>query len=117
MEAAEAHIDGLAASGRLDPAFLLTMARAWGGVKETDYTRDDVKDVMHRLYLKAKEAAARDAPREVRILKALLAIEDPAHRRAEMAAAFEEVRGGIEAVLSLALWPLHAGPWRRGRAC
>jgi hypothetical protein len=42
MEQADQRIDELAASGRLDPALLLTMARAYAGVKETDITREEV---------------------------------------------------------------------------
>lgn len=84
MEEAERKIDAMAASGELDPALLLTMAKAYSGVKETDYTKEEVKDVMYHLYLKAKEATAREAPAEVRILKHLLTLEDPAQRAAEL---------------------------------
>jgi hypothetical protein len=92
IEAAEKKIDEMASAGKLDPAFLLTMARAYSGVKETDYTRDEVKDVMYHLYMKAKEAVARDAPKEVRVLKHLLSIEDPAYRLEELEKAFQPVR-------------------------
>ena len=89
MEEAERKIDEMAASGTLDPAFLLTMAKAYSGVKETDYTREEVKDVMYHLYVKGKEAAAREAPPEVRILKHLLTIEDLAERDAEIGNALQ----------------------------
>jgi hypothetical protein len=92
MQEAEQKIDSLAASGQIDPAFLFTMAKAYSGVKETDYTRDDVKETMHHLYMKAKEAAAKDAPNEVRILKHLLSVEDPRHRSSELEKAFDVVR-------------------------
>ena len=52
MEAADATIDRLASEGRLDPALLLTMAKAYSAAKETDKTKDEVKDIMAHLYFK-----------------------------------------------------------------
>lgn len=43
MEEAERRIDDMAAAGRLDPALLLTMAKAYAGAKETDITREEVR--------------------------------------------------------------------------
>ena len=43
MEQAERKIDELASSGKLDPALLLTMAKAYAGAKETDITREEVR--------------------------------------------------------------------------
>lgn len=82
MEAAEAQIDALAGAGKIDPALLLTMARAYAGVKETDKTREEVKDIMAHLYFKAKESFAAQAPPEARILKFLLSVDDPGQRAA-----------------------------------
>ena len=42
LEAADRKIDELAAAGKLDPALLLMMAKAYAGAKETDYTREEV---------------------------------------------------------------------------
>ena len=39
LEEADQKIDALAAEGKIDPAFLLTMARAYSGVKESPMTR------------------------------------------------------------------------------
>jgi hypothetical protein len=79
---AERKIDELAAAGRLDPALLLTMAKAYAGAKETDKTREEVKDLMAHLYFKAKESFAAQAPPEARILKFLLSVDSPAERAA-----------------------------------
>ena len=57
MEAADATIDKLASDGRLNPALLLTMAKAYSAAKETDYTKEEVKDVMAHLYFKVCAAA------------------------------------------------------------
>jgi hypothetical protein len=43
LEQADQKIDELAASGRLDPALLLMMAKAYAGSKETDATQEDVR--------------------------------------------------------------------------
>ena len=82
MEAAEAKIDELATSGKLDPALLLTMAKAYAGVKETDATQEEVKDIMAHLYFKAKESFARQAPPEARIIKFLISVDSPKDRDA-----------------------------------
>lgn len=42
LEAADKKIDELAASGKLDPALLLMMAKAYAGAKETDITKEEV---------------------------------------------------------------------------
>ena len=48
----DAKIDSMAKSGALDPALLLTIAKAHSSVKDTDYSREEVKDVMAHLYFK-----------------------------------------------------------------
>ena len=52
IEEADRKIDGLAAEGRVTPALLLTMAKAYSSVKETDMTKEEVKDIMAHLYFK-----------------------------------------------------------------
>ena len=56
IEEADRKIDGLAAEGRVTPALLLTMAKAYSSVKETDMTKEEVKDIMAHLYFKVKAA-------------------------------------------------------------
>ena len=89
MEMAEAKLDDLAASGKLDPALLLTMAKAYSGVKETDITKEEVKDIMAHLYFKAKEKFASQAPPEARILKFLLTVESESDRMSLLEQAFQ----------------------------
>lgn len=52
LQEMDAKLDQLSASGGLDPALLLTIAKAHTSVKDTDYTREEVKDVMAHLYFK-----------------------------------------------------------------
>ena len=89
MEKAEAKLDELAATGKLDPALLLTMAKAYSGVKETDITKEEVKDVMAHLYFKAKEKFAAQAPAEARILKFLLSVQGESERIELLEQAFQ----------------------------
>jgi hypothetical protein len=49
---ADNKIDDLAATGKLNPALLLTMAKAYAAAKETDMTKEEVKDIMAHLYFK-----------------------------------------------------------------
>jgi hypothetical protein len=58
LEEAGKRIDKLASEGLVDPAFLLTMAKAYSGVKETDLAKDEVKDIMYYLYMKVCAVAA-----------------------------------------------------------
>lgn len=87
---AEAKIDRMAAEGRLSPAFMLTMAKAWAGAKESDMTRDEVKDVLAHLYFRARDNMARQQPKEARIMKYLLTIEDKTELRTRLTEAFTE---------------------------
>lgn len=52
LEEADGKIDELASAGKLDPALLLTMAKAYAAAKETDKTQEEVKDIMAHLYFK-----------------------------------------------------------------
>ena len=54
LEEADGKIDELAKTGKLDPALLLTMAKAYAAAKETDKTQEEVKDIMAHLYFKAR---------------------------------------------------------------
>jgi len=88
LEEADKMIDDLAASGGLNPALLLTAAKAYNSVKESQYVEEEVKDVMAHLYFKMKETSGRQQPVEVRILKYILSMEDPLERKEQLSAAF-----------------------------
>lgn len=55
LEDADKRIDELAASGKLDPALMLLMAKAYAKAKETDVTREEVKDIMMHLYMQVQQ--------------------------------------------------------------
>ncbi|CAD7704866.1 unnamed protein product [Ostreobium quekettii] len=90
LDEADRRMDELAASGGLDPAMMLTMAKAWMSVKESPYTKDEVKEVMFHLYLKSRETAAAQQPPEVRILKHLLTLPEGAEMHEGIEDAFTE---------------------------
>ena len=57
LEEADRKIDGLADSGQLNPALLLTMAKAYSAAKDTDMPKEEVKEIMGHLYFKASPSA------------------------------------------------------------
>lgn len=89
IEEADAKIDAMAAEGRLSPATVLALARAYNGVNESAYTKEEVKDVMAHLYFKARETYFSQAPPEIRILKYLLTIPSDRDRELLLDAAFQ----------------------------
>ncbi len=56
LEEADRKIDGLAGSGQLNPALLLTMAKAYSAAKDTNITKEEVKEIMGHLYFKVRPA-------------------------------------------------------------
>lgn len=89
LQEADAKIDSLSASGKLDPATVLALARAYNGVNESQYVKDDVKDVMAHLYFRARETYFSQSPVEIRILKYLLTVRDPRDRENLIEASFQ----------------------------
>ena len=86
LEEMNQKIDEMAVEGKLDPALVLTAAKAYMSVKESPMVEEEVKDVMAHLYFKMKETMGRQQPKEVRILKHLLAVgDDP-----------RDIRNGLE---------------------
>jgi len=88
LEAMNAKIDELASQNKLNPALMLTAAKAYMSVKESQYTSLEVKDVMAHLYFKMKDTMGRQQPKEVRILKYILSIEGPQDQRNALEEAF-----------------------------
>ena len=81
-------MDTLASQGKIDPAFLMTTAKAYAGVKQTDMVEEEVKDVMYHLYRQAKESFLQDTPKDIRILKYVLNLGGLRERRDALEEAF-----------------------------
>ena len=54
LEEADAAIDALAANDELDPATVMTFAKAYAGAKETDMTSEECTDTLYHLYLRVR---------------------------------------------------------------
>lgn len=96
VDAACRKIDCLAAKNELDSALVLMITKAWSSVKESNMMKDEVKDVLFHLYKTARGNLQRQMPKEIRIVKYLLTIEDPEERLSALQDAFtpgEELEG------------------------
>ncbi|CAI0399210.1 unnamed protein product [Linum tenue] len=97
LDAACRKIDDLAQKNQLDSALVLMLTKAWSDAKETNMTKDEVKDILYHLYKTAVGNLQRLMPKEIRIVKHLLTIEDPEERLSNLNDAFtpgEELEGG-----------------------
>ncbi|CAM0958893.1 unnamed protein product [Alopecurus aequalis] len=88
VDAACRKIDDLAEKKELDSALVLMLSKAWSAAKGTDITKSDAKDIMFHLYMTAVGNLQRQMPRDIRILKHLIMIEDPEERLSALNDAF-----------------------------
>nr|XP_043605937.1 uncharacterized protein At4g37920 [Erigeron canadensis] len=88
VDAACRKIDSLAEKNQLDSALVLMITKAWSAAKETNMAKDEVKDILYHLYMTARGNLQRLMPKEVRIVKYLLTIEDPERMRCALNDAF-----------------------------
>ncbi|GER47897.1 DNA-directed RNA polymerase II [Striga asiatica] len=75
--------------------------KAWAGTKETSMMKEEVQDTMFHFYKTAVRNAQRLVPKDVRILKYLLQIENPERLMSALKDAFtpgEEVEGTFSLV-------------------
>ncbi|KDP32724.1 hypothetical protein JCGZ_12016 [Jatropha curcas] len=96
LDAACRKIDDLAAKNQLDSSLVLMITKAWSAAKESNMTKDEVKDILYHLYKTAVGNLQRNIPKDIRILKYLLKIEDPEERLCALKDAFtpgEELEG------------------------
>uniref|UniRef100_A0ACD5WB92 Uncharacterized protein n=1 Tax=Avena sativa TaxID=4498 RepID=A0ACD5WB92_AVESA len=88
VDAACRKIDDLAEKKELDSALVLMLSKAWSAAKGTDITKSEAKDIMFHLYMTAVANLQRQMPRDIRILKHLIMIEDPEERLSALNDAF-----------------------------
>uniref|UniRef100_A0A7I4F0W2 Uncharacterized protein n=1 Tax=Physcomitrium patens TaxID=3218 RepID=A0A7I4F0W2_PHYPA len=88
IEIATKKIENLAKKGELDSSLMLLLSKAYAASKESTLMKEEAKDVMLQLYNAARGNMSRLVPKEVRILRYLLSINDLAERSAEMRNAF-----------------------------
>ncbi|OMP01667.1 hypothetical protein COLO4_11680 [Corchorus olitorius] len=88
VEVACEKIKSLAKAKELDSSLILLINSAWASAKESTTMRNEVKDIMYRLYKATKSSVKSIAPKEIKLLKYLLNITDPEERFSALATAF-----------------------------
>lgn len=81
-------IKSLAKAKALDSSLILLINSAWASAKESSTMKNEVKDIMYRLYQATKSSLRSMVPKEIKLLKYLLNIIDPEERFSAMATAF-----------------------------
>ncbi|XP_061366922.1 uncharacterized protein At4g37920 [Gastrolobium bilobum] len=96
LDAACRKIDNLAEKKELDSTLVLMITKAWSAAKESNMMKDEVKDILYHLYRTAVGNLQRLVPKEIRIIKYLIKIEDPEEQLSALQDAFtpgEELEG------------------------
>ncbi|CAN0900755.1 Uncharacterized protein At4g37920 [Linum grandiflorum] len=88
LDAACRKIDNLAQKNQLDSALVLMITKAWSDAKETNMTKEEAKDILYHLYKTSMENIQMSMPKDVRIAKHLLKIQDPTERLCALNDAF-----------------------------
>ncbi|KAL6227595.1 hypothetical protein ACLB2K_001552 [Fragaria x ananassa] len=81
-------IKSLAKAKELDSSLVLLINSAWASAKESTTMKNEVKDIMYRLYKATKSSLRSIVPKEIKLLKHLLNITDPEERFSALATAF-----------------------------
>lgn len=88
VEEACEKINSLAKAKELDSSLILLINSAWASAKESTTMKNEVKDIMYRLYRATKSSLKSIEPKEIKLLKYLLNITDPEERFSALATAF-----------------------------
>lgn len=96
LDAALSKIDDLAKKKQLDSTLMLLLAKAWATAKESNTMTEEIKDLMHHLYMVARGHMQRMIPKEIRILQHILSFEDPTRRFGALTEAFAPGDESIE---------------------
>lgn len=81
-------IKSLAKAKELGSSLILLINSAWASAKESHTMKNEVKDIMYRLYKATQTSLRSIAPKEIKLLKYLLNIIDPEERFSALATAF-----------------------------
>ncbi|KAK2448242.1 endoribonuclease E protein [Trifolium repens] len=88
LDAACRKIDNLAGKKELDSTLVLMITKAWAAAKDSNMTKDEVKDILFHLYKTAVGNLQRNVPKDIRIVKYLIQIEDPEEQLSALNDAF-----------------------------
>ncbi|KAK3012598.1 hypothetical protein RJ639_009598 [Escallonia herrerae] len=81
-------ITSLAKAKELDSSLILLINSAWASAREAATMKNEVKDIMYRLYKATKSSLRSISPKEIKLLKYLLNFTDPEERFSALATAF-----------------------------
>ncbi|CAJ2658049.1 hypothetical protein L195_g009113 [Trifolium pratense] len=88
LDAACRKIDNLAGKKELDSTLVLMITKAWAAAKDSNMTKPEVKDILFHLYQTTVANLQRNIPKDVRIVKYLIQIEDPEEQLSALKDAF-----------------------------
>ncbi|XP_057800796.1 uncharacterized protein At4g37920-like [Salvia miltiorrhiza] len=88
IDAACEKIKSLAKAKELDSSLILLINGAWSAAKESATMKNEVKDIMYRIYKATQSSLRSIVPQEIKLLKYLLNITDPEERFSALATAF-----------------------------
>ncbi|EPS64775.1 hypothetical protein M569_10004 [Genlisea aurea] len=103
LDAACDKIKSLAKVNQLDSSLILLINGAWASAKQSIDMKNEVKEIMHRIYKTTQSSLRSMEPKEIKLLKYLLNIADPEERFSALATSFSpgdeyEVKQQIEAI-------------------
>ncbi|KMT06951.1 hypothetical protein BVRB_6g152860 [Beta vulgaris subsp. vulgaris] len=81
-------IKSFAKGKQLDSSLILLINSAWAKARESTTMKNEVKEIMHRIYTTTKSSLRSISPKEIKLLKHLLNITDPEERFSALATAF-----------------------------
>ncbi|CAO2828716.1 unnamed protein product [Amaranthus hypochondriacus] len=81
-------IRSFAKGKQLDSSLILLINSAWAKARESTTMRQEVKEIMYRLYKTTKSSLRSISPKEIKLLKYLLNITDPEERFSALATSF-----------------------------
>lgn len=81
-------IKSFAKGKQLDSSLILLINSAWAKARESTTMKNEVKEIMYRLYKTTKSSMRSIAPKKIKLLKHLLNITDPEERFSALATAF-----------------------------
>lgn len=88
LDAACKKIDNLAEKKELDSTTVLMITKAWAAAKDSNMTEDEAKDILFHLYKTSVANLQRQIPKEIRIVKYVIQIEDPEEQLSALNDAF-----------------------------
>ncbi|GAA0145353.1 hypothetical protein LIER_05569 [Lithospermum erythrorhizon] len=88
VDAACEKVKSLARGKELDSSLILLINSAWASAKESTTMKNEVKDIMYRIYKTAQKSLKSISPKEIKLLKYLMNITDPEERFSALATAF-----------------------------